>query len=81
MDLSTASQLLEGHLPLLRSGQLKVRLTFETLTTQSWNCVIWATYPALLEVNNLALIFMSVIFFFLFRFHKKEKSPLALLNE
>ena len=58
-DLSTAMESLENALPLIKSGELKLSLTFSEPTKTSYHCLAFASSPSLLTLDGKGVCAVS----------------------
>ena len=60
-DLSASSVMVDGVLPLLKSGSLRIRIDFKNVTTQNWNIVCMGYFPSLLTIDNNRQVLVSTL--------------------
>ena len=58
-DISAAGVAVDGHLPLLRMGDLSIVIEFEALTTQVTNILIYGQFPSMIEISKEKAISVS----------------------
>ena len=60
-DLSASSVMVDGVLPLLKSGSLRIRIDFKNVTKKNWNIVCMGYFPSLLTIDNNRQVLVSTL--------------------